>query len=79
MTWQMLLEVILVPDLGLGPSLPLACLNALANLLRDLHRNDVVAVDILVVYPAVRRADKVLKEDQSQSCEWNGQTPGFIK
>lgn len=41
-------------------SLPPSGVDALANLLRDLHRNDVVAVDVLVVEPPVCRSHEVL-------------------
>ena len=39
---------------------PPSGVDGLANLLRDLHRDDVVAVDVLVVEPPVRRSHKVL-------------------
>ena len=42
---------------------PSARSDALANLLRDLHGNDVVAVDVLVVQPSVGRAHEVLVLD----------------
>ena len=39
---------------------PPSSVDALADLLGDLHGDDVVAVDVLVVEPAVRRPHEVL-------------------